>query len=161
VAWTFTITNPDGVELTAVVRNAEFNDTLRGVRRQARGITDAGVVFVQDLDRLDDFLEASWGFLTSSERADLDAFFGEGGTLRMARPFELAISSSSYPTKIQAGMVVGGSIIQAGTTYKAGQFVNADTANLVGIYLDQDDVSFQQERDERFSLDLRFRIPRP
>ncbi|KKM15975.1 hypothetical protein LCGC14_1690480, partial [marine sediment metagenome] len=60
-----------------------------------------------------------------------------------------------------AGMSVGGSVAQAGSKFKAGATVKPDTATLRNVFLDQPMLNFAQERDERFSLDLRFRIHRP
>ncbi len=143
------------------MRNSEFNDTDRTEFRQGRGITDAGLVFVQDLDSEDQLIEASWGFVTTEERADLEGFFGRDGTLRMVRPFSIDITDSSFPQTIKAGMLIGGAVIQAGSTFKVGAIVKPDTTNLRNVFLDQPELSWAQERDERFSLDLRFRIHRP
>lgn len=161
MGWNFTIINPDGFTKTAAMRNAEFNDIDRSEFRQGRGTTDAGVVYVQDLDSEDQIIEVSWGFVTTEERAALEAFFGRDGTLRMARPFSIDISDSSFPQKIKAAMVIGGAVIKAGSAHKAGAIVKPDTTNLRNVFLDQPELSWAQERDERFSLDLRFRIHRP
>jgi hypothetical protein len=160
VSWTFTVTNPEGITVTATIRNAEFNDVDRLNFRQGRGITEGGLVYVQDLDGADQFVDASWGFLTTTERADLEAFFGRAGTLRQARPFSIDITGSSFPQALKAGMIIGGAVVQAGDGLKTGQTVNADVANLRDVFLDQSELAFDQERDERFSLDLRFRIHR-
>jgi len=161
MAWTFTVETPEGFIKAASIRNAEFSDVDRRVFWQGRGQTDGGLVYVQDHDGAEQVIEASWGFLTTQERADLEDFFGRGGTLRMARSFSIDITGSSFPQKIKAAMVVAGSVIQAGSTYKAGDTVKPDTTNLRDVYLDQAELAFEQERDERFSLDLRFRIHRP
>lgn len=158
MAWLFTVTPPSGLTKTATIRNAEFNDTDRTQFRQARGITEAGLVYLQDLDTEDQLIEASWGFLTVAERAALEDFFGRDGTLRQARRFSIDITGSSFPQKLKAGMLIGGAVVQAGSTFKAGATVKPDTSNLRNVFLDQPDLSFAQERDERFSLDLRFRI---
>lgn len=160
MSWTFTVTTPEGVTKTATIRNAEFSDIDRTTFRQARGTTDGGLVYVQDLDDADQFIDASWGFLTTAERAALEDFFGRTGTLRQARPFSIDITGSSFPVTIKAGMVVDGAVITPGS-YKVGQVINADVANLRDVYLDQPELAFDQERDERFSLDLRFRIHHP
>lgn len=161
MAWVFTVTPPSGLTKTASIRNAEFNDADRREFRQARGTTEAGLVYVQDLDDDDQFIEASWGFLTPIERAALEDFFGREGTLRQTRAFNIDISGSSFPQKLKAKMVISGKIVQAGSTFKAGATVTPDTTNLRNVFLDQPDLLFAQERDERFSLDLRFRIHRP
>ena len=166
MAWTFTVTTPQGATKTATVRNAEFNDIHRTTFRQAKGTTEGGLVYVQDLDDADQFVDASWGFLTLAERAALEEFFGRNGTLRQARPFAIDITGSSFPQVLKAGTVYEGAVIQAGqqingATIQAGQVINADTANLRNVYLDQPELAFDQERDERFSLDLRFRIHHP
>ncbi len=161
MSWTFTVTPPSGITKTATVRNAEFNDTDRRSFRQGRAATEAGLVYVQDLDSDDQFVEASWGFLTVAERAALEDFFGRDGTLRQARAFDLDIVDSSFPQKLKAGMSVDGSVVQAGSTFKAGATIKPDTASLRNVFLDQPDIAFGQERDERFSVDLRFRIRRP
>lgn len=161
MSWTFTVVPPSGLTKTAVLRNAEFSDVDRLVFRQGRGTTEGGLVFVQDLDGDDQTIEASWGFMTLSERAAVEDFFGREGTLRQVRPFSIDITGTSFPQKIKAAMVVDGSVVKAGEGFKAGQTVQADTANLRDVFLDQPELVFDQERDERFSLDLRFRIHRP
>jgi len=99
VSWDFSVTTPSGFTRTASVRNAEFNDVDRTEFRQGRGTTDAGLVYVQDLDDDDQFVEAAWGFLDISERAALEDFFGRDGTLRQARSFSIDIVGSSFPQK--------------------------------------------------------------
>lgn len=160
MSWTFTITTPAGFTKTATIRNAEFNDINRINFRQGRGVTEGGLVFVQDLDGDDQYVDASWGFLTVAERADLEAFFGRDGTLRQARSFSIDITGSSFPQVLQAATIIDGAVVEAGDGYKAGETVKADTANLRDVFLDQSELAFDQERDERFSLDLRFRIHR-
>jgi len=161
VSWTFTVIPPSGITKPAVLRNAEFSDGDRVMFRQGRGTTEGGLVFVQDLDGEDQTIEASWGFMTLEERGAIEAFFGRDGTLRQARAFGIDITGTSFAQIIKAGMVIGGAVVQAGAGYVAGQTVKADTANLRNVFLDQPELLFDQERDERFSLDLRFRIHRP
>ena len=160
MTWQFTVTNPDGITKTATIRNAEFNDVDRRRFHQGRGVTDGGLTYVQDLDQEDQFIDASWGFLTTDERGQLETFFGREGTLRQARPFSLDITGSSFPQRLKAGMLIGGAVVKAGQ-FKAGAYVTPDTSSLRNVFLDQADLSFAQERDERFSLDLRFRISAP
>lgn len=161
MGWTFTVVNSNGLTKTAALRNPEFNDADRSLFRQARGTTDAGVVYVQDLDDTDQYVDISFGFLTTAERGAIQEFFGRDGTLRQALPFSVDIAGTSFPQKLKAGMTVGGVVVQAGSTYQAGDFVKPDTSYLREVYLDQDELTFQQERDERFSLDLRLRIHNP
>lgn len=161
MAWTFTVTNPQGVTKTASVRNPEFNDVDRIDYRQGRGTTEGGVVYVQDLEREDQVIELSFGFLSTEERGSFEDFFGRDGTLRQARPFSIDITDSSFIQKLKVGMVIGGSVWKVGGSFKVGQWVKPDTAALREVYLDQAELAWDQERDERFSLDLRLRIHHP
>ena len=161
MSWVFSIAGSNGRTLTKTVRSPEFSDITRLSRAQRRGLTDGGLVFVQDLVTRVQLVEGAWTWLTPTERGDLEEFFGSGGSLRQSRKFSISISGThSYPQVIHAGMVVGGATVQAGV-YKAGQFVTPDTATLNNVRLDQADLAFTQERTDRFSLSLRFRIENP
>ena len=160
MSWTFTVTNPAGTVVTAVVRNAEFSDVKRRQRKQARGITEGGIIFVQDLSTDVELVEGSWTFLTSTERADLEEFFSINGALFQARAFSIDIAGSSFPQKLKCGMTISAAVVQSGDQ-KCGAFVEPTTTTLRNVFLDQDELAFTQERDKRFSLDMRFRIENP
>lgn len=161
MSWTFTVTSPEGFTKTAAVRNPEFDDADSEEFRQGKGSTDGGLVYVQDLDQEDEIIQVTWGFLSVAERADLQDFFGRDGTLRQARSFSIDIEGSSFPQKLKAGAIINGAVVKAGEGHKAGDTVDPDVTTLRHVFLDQPGLPFIQERDQRFSLDARFRIHRP
>jgi len=153
VSWTFEITRADGSILSAVIRDPEWGDLDQRIRRQARGETEAGVVFVQDHGREDQFIEGTWNALTYCEKSDLLTFFGEQGALYQARPFGLTLDSGETPIGISTEQ--GWSTADGLTT---GELALAPAAVFGSVYLDQPALQFRSQEDNRYSLNMRFRV---
>ena len=157
MTWTFEVDGPDGT-VTAAIRNPEFSERTTEVRRQGKGVTEAGLVFVQDLGEQNEFIEGSWTWLTPAMRSALLLFFGPNGTLRQGRGFALTITGMNFPVVIGTGMVIDGVGLGTGQGYGTGQTVVPDTVVLDDVRLDQPDLSFAQQRNDRYSTELAFRI---
>lgn len=156
MAWTLTVDRPNEPSLSITIRSPEFGDVSRDSRLQARGDTDGGVRYVQDLGRSVVTYEATWQNLTRCERDDIARFFGPDGTLRQARPFRVSMDDEEDA----AVGITTGLGLSTGEGYTSGQLVASTGGEVWGVvYLDQPDLAFNHSRrDQRFDLALRFRI---
>lgn len=153
--WTFTTTNEDGEVVSIDIRPPEFGDVTRRERAQARGETDAGVRFVQDLGREAVILELEWQNITRCERDDLEKFFGPKGTLYQVRPFSIEVSNG---TDAAFGITTGLGL-STGEGWTSGQLIEAAGPRWGAVYLDTPVLAFNQDRTpQRYSIGLRFRV---
>ena len=157
MTWSMSVDAPDGT-VSISVRNPLFGERDSEPRRQFRGVTESGLVFVQDLGREDRFLECSWTFLTPVMRSDLLLFFGPSGTLRQARPFTLTITNTTFAVVIGTGMTINRLALGTGQGFGTGQSVVPATVVLEGVHLEQPEIAFAQHRAERYSTELTFRL---
>jgi len=153
--WTFETTRADGEVVTIDIRPPEFGDVTRRERAQAKGETDAGVRFVQDLGHEALFLDFEWANLTRCERDDLERFFGVQGTLFQARPFSIEVSDGSHA----AFGISTGLGLSTGEGWTSGQLVEAAGPRWGAVYLDTPVLAFTQDRTaQRYTIALRFRV---
>lgn len=152
--WTFSITRASGEVYAIEVRPPEWGDVTARERAQARGETDAGVRFVQDLGHEAVTLEFAWKSLTRCERDDIERFFGTLGTLYQARPFSIEVSAGEDA----AFGISTGLGLSTGEGWTSGQLVEADGPRWGRVYLDVPKLSFAQDDQQRYSLALRFRV---
>lgn len=155
---TFSIVRPDKT-ITALIKAMEFQDSERRARRQARGITEAGLVFVQDLGREDRFFDLSFQFLKPKERSDLLVFFGPDGTLRQARSFSVTFTAFDPDLGIMAALISTDQGFSTDEGLSTDQENQVQAATFNGVFLDQDELVFVQQLDGHWALDLRLRLP--
>lgn len=152
-------TNPT---TTVTIKNPEFAEVDQSIRRQAKGETDGGTIFVEDLGQTDRFIEATWRNLKPAEVGDLKTFFGPNIVNMQTKPFRIEMTTDAplyhWLEIVSAGMSVGGEVLSAGGGYNAGGFVNPDTASFDVVFLDQAELSFAQDRFQLFSTSIRFRL---
>ena len=153
MSWTFSIVRADGSPLSATIRNPDWGDLDQRIRRQARGETEAGIVFVQDHGREDQILQGTWNALTFCEKSDLLTFFGEQGSLYQARPFDLTLDSGDTPVGVSTEQ--GWSTADGLTT---GELAVAPLAVFGSVYLDQPSLQFRTQQDNRYGLALQLRV---
>lgn len=157
MSFTFEITRP-GVGLVSIeIRNPEFGDTTRFSRRQERGETEAGVLFLQDLGVDMEFYDATWQSLTRCERRDLEYFFGPSGTTYAQRPFTMGVENNvalAFPVGTGQGWSTADALA-------SGSLVVPLSASFGMVKLEQSQIQFAATPRDRYTTSLRFRILQP
>lgn len=151
--WHFTCERADGTIVEMSIRPPEFGDLTAHERMQAAGRTDGGQRYVQDLGRTVHRYEATWRNLSRCERAAIETFFGEAGTLFRARPFSIEVEGDPETAfGISTGMG-----LSTGEGWSTGDYVVADGGGWGRVYLEQDRIAFSLDgRDGRYGTSLSF-----
>lgn len=155
MGWVFTMTRAGGGTQTLELRSPDFGDRHRSERMQARGDTDGGQRYVQDLGHTVTTFEGTWTNVTTCERSAMEKFFGVDGTLFMAYPFSIEVDDEEDPPiGISTGMG-----LSTGEGYSSGQLVAAVGQRWGTAWLDQPALEFSHDRrDGRYAVNLRLRI---
>lgn len=155
MTWTLTVRRADGSERSIAIRPPEFGDVISDDRQQGMARTDGGTRYTQDLGRSVVRYEATWRGLTACERRDMELFFGEEGTLRMARPFSIEVDDEEDPP-----IVISADLgLSADEGWSADDFATADGARWGTVYLDIPRLAFSHDtRDQRYGIALAFEI---
>lgn len=153
--WHFACQRADGTTVEMSIRPPEFGDVTSRERLQSSARTDGGQRYVQDLGRTVVRFEATWRNLSRCERADIERFFGEAGTLWRARPFSITVENDPETAfGISTGMG-----LSSGQGYSAGDYVVADGGGWGRVYLEQDRIAFSLDgRDTRYGTSLSFSV---
>lgn len=115
-------------------RTFDWGDRHQTQRRQEAAVTEAGVVFVQDLGRTDQFVEGTFNSITLSEKADLLEFFGTDGANYREREFKMAVTNG------------------------IGISPNGDGSWSGRVRLEQAAFDWRARRGCRFQVSMRFRV---
>ena len=166
MSWTFTVNKTGGGTATMTLPDAEFGDIVSHVRRQATAVSDGGTKFVQDLKVEDEFIDAQWIWLDDDNRSDILIFIRAADF--QSKPFSISITGSrfpSFPVGLNTGQSIEGSVINTGDdpvcskALNTGQTVRPDTAFLTNVFFENPDFVFEQVKDGRSQIAMRFRIP--
>lgn len=152
-----------GGVLSVTVPDFEFGDVDQFVRRQQAAETDGGQVFSQDLQVEDQFIDAGWNMLDSKARSDLMQFLR--AAVYRQRKVTLEIGGGAFAVPLSTGQVIAGQPIGTGFVPRSCDpalgthaTVQPDTAVINGARIEQSEAAFEQIRNARASVTLRFRV---